>query len=164
MDHAPGRWIAPHPFCWLASLCASSPAQLPECLSVRPYVVLSFVPSYLPVLPASVPVYLHGYACVRVPGMCGPLRVRWIPPFCSVPLLPSECASQPLSCGISTPPMISFRLGSNRCRSNPWPTRNGSTAGPAAATPDTATAAVVGDTVAGRAMAFLDAVALRALQ
>ena len=45
---------------------------------------------------------------------------------------PSLCATHPRSCGISIPPMISFSSGnsavdSRRCKSNPCPTRNGST-------------------------------------
>lgn len=57
--------------------------------------------------------------------------------------LPSECAWQPLSWGMSTPPMMRGSPGSRRCRSKPWPTRKGSTGVPVlelswAATPSAA--------------------------
>ena len=38
---------------------------------------------------------------------------------------PSECATQPLVCCSSTPPMMSLYPSSRRCRSQPWPTRKG---------------------------------------
>lgn len=44
--------------------------------------------------------------------------------------LPSEWASQPLSCGILIPPIIKGYPGSNRWRSKPWPTLKGKDFGP----------------------------------
>lgn len=70
-------------------------------------------------------------------------------------LIPSECASQPLTCGTSTPQIMSFLPSTSLCKSKPYPTLNGSTGASCCCAGAAAAAGAGGDTVALAAQRFL---------